>query len=79
MLLGLGFTDMFFCYPVTIYADAESALAFLRNREHEINLVIWDFHMPGTNGIQALKIICTEMDLPVLSMLIEDFSFFKLY
>ncbi|KAJ4896572.1 hypothetical protein Rs2_23366 [Raphanus sativus] len=57
---------------MTIYADAESALAFLRNREHEINLVIWDFHMPGTNGIQALKIICTEMDLPVLIMSDDD-------
>ncbi|CAH8357090.1 unnamed protein product [Eruca vesicaria subsp. sativa] len=59
-------------YQVTVYADAESALAFLRNCEHEINLVIWDFHMPVINGIEALKIICTKMDLPVVIMSDDD-------
>ncbi|KAF3505274.1 hypothetical protein F2Q69_00044677 [Brassica cretica] len=59
-------------YQVTVYADAEAALAFLRNCEHGINLVIWDFHMPGINGIQALKIICTKMDLPVVIMSDDD-------
>ncbi|KAF8116664.1 hypothetical protein N665_0015s0040 [Sinapis alba] len=59
-------------YQVTVYADAESALSFLRNSEHEINLVIWDFHMPGINGIQALDIICTKMDLPVVIMSDDD-------
>ncbi|KAG2328555.1 hypothetical protein Bca52824_011283 [Brassica carinata] len=53
-------------YQVTVFVEAESALEFLRKSEHDINLVIWDFHMPGINGIQALKIICTKMDLPVV-------------
>ncbi|KAL0722989.1 hypothetical protein Bca4012_037588 [Brassica carinata] len=55
-------------YPndLTVFVEAESALEFLRKSEHDINLVIWDFHMPGINGIQALKIICTKMDLPVV-------------
>ncbi|KAG7599904.1 CheY-like superfamily [Arabidopsis suecica] len=57
-----------YAYQVTIETDAEKALAFLTNCKHEINLVIWDFHMPGIDGLQALKSIGSKMDLPVVIM-----------
>lgn len=56
-----------FCVLVTIETDAEKALAFLTNCKHEINIVLWDFHMPGIDGLQALEIIGSKMDLPVVS------------
>ncbi|CAH2036218.1 unnamed protein product [Thlaspi arvense] len=55
-----------YAFKVTIYANAEEALAFLTNCKHEINIVIWEFHMPGINGLEALKIIGSKMDLPVV-------------
>lgn len=55
-------------FSVTVEADAEKAFAFLTSCQHEINIVIWDFHMPGINGIQALKDIGSKMDIPVVSM-----------
>ncbi|XP_018450308.2 LOW QUALITY PROTEIN: putative two-component response regulator ARR19 [Raphanus sativus] len=59
-------------YQVTAYADAEEAIAFLTNSKHEINIVIWDYHMPGINGLQALAIIGSKMDLPVVIMCDDD-------
>ncbi|XP_056852796.1 putative two-component response regulator ARR19 [Raphanus sativus] len=59
-------------YQVTAYADAEEAIAFLTNSKHEINIVIWDYHMPGINGLQALAIIGSKMDLPVIIMSDDD-------
>ncbi|KAF8083836.1 hypothetical protein N665_0749s0001 [Sinapis alba] len=59
-------------YQVTAYADAEEAIAFLTNCKHEINIVIWDYHMPGINGLQALAIIGSKMDLPVVIMSDDD-------
>ncbi|CAN8321006.1 unnamed protein product [Cochlearia groenlandica] len=55
-------------YQVTVYSVAEEAIAFLTNCKHEINVVIWDYHMPGIHGLQALKIIGSKMDLPILIM-----------
>ncbi|KAG2314237.1 hypothetical protein Bca52824_017359 [Brassica carinata] len=55
-------------YQVTAYADAEEAIAFLKNCKHEINIVIWDYNMPEINGLQALAIIGSNMDLPVVIM-----------
>ncbi|CAD5315011.1 unnamed protein product [Arabidopsis thaliana] len=48
--------------------NAEKALAFLTSCKHEINIVIWDFHMPGIDGLQALKSITSKLDLPVVIM-----------
>ncbi|CAN7054163.1 unnamed protein product [Brassica oleracea var. botrytis] len=59
-------------YHVTAYADAEEAIAFLTKCKHEINIVIWDYHMPGINGLQALAIIGSKMDLPVVIMSGDD-------
>ncbi|CAH8331901.1 unnamed protein product [Eruca vesicaria subsp. sativa] len=57
-----------YTYQVTTYANAEEAISFLTNCKHEINIVIWDYHMPGINGLQALEIIGLKMDLPVVIM-----------
>ncbi|CAL9218202.1 unnamed protein product [Arabidopsis halleri] len=57
-----------YAYQVTIETDAEKALAYLTSCKHEINIVIWDFHMPGIDGLQALKSIGSKMDLPVVIM-----------
>lgn len=71
MKLGFRVYTYVFCrFPVTAYADAEEAIAFLTKCKHEINIVIWDYHMPGINGLQALAIIGSKMDLPVVSMYI---------
>ncbi|ESQ30581.1 hypothetical protein EUTSA_v10012052mg, partial [Eutrema salsugineum] len=61
-----------YAFEVTIYADAEEAISFLTNCKHRINIVIWDYHMPEINGIQALKIIGEKMDLPVVIMSDDD-------
>ncbi|XP_010481042.1 PREDICTED: putative two-component response regulator ARR19 [Camelina sativa] len=55
-------------YQVTIETDAEKALAFLTSCKHDINIVIWDYHMPKIDGLQALKSIASKMDLPVMIM-----------
>ncbi|KAL9859486.1 putative two-component response regulator ARR19 [Arabidopsis thaliana] len=57
-----------YAYQVSIETDAEKALAFLTSCKHEINIVIWDFHMPGIDGLQALKSITSKLDLPVVIM-----------
>ncbi|XP_019091137.1 PREDICTED: putative two-component response regulator ARR19 [Camelina sativa] len=55
-------------YQVTIETDAKKALAFLTSCKHDINIVIWDYHMPEIDGLQALKSIASKMDLPVMIM-----------
>ncbi|KFK35436.1 hypothetical protein AALP_AA5G284100 [Arabis alpina] len=57
-----------FSYRVTYYENGEDALAFLTKNKHVIDLVIWDYHMPKINGLEALKTISKEMDLPVVIM-----------
>ncbi|CAA0280788.1 unnamed protein product [Arabidopsis thaliana] len=57
-----------YAYQVSIETDAEKALAFLTSCKHEINIVIWDFHMSGIDGLQALKSITSKLDLPVVIM-----------
>lgn len=42
-------------------------MAFLMKNKQEIDLVIWDFHMPDINGLDALNTIGKGMDLPVAS------------
>ncbi|CAA7048257.1 unnamed protein product [Microthlaspi erraticum] len=61
-----------YAYEVTIFTEADEAIAFLTNCEHEINIVIWDFNMPGINGLQALDIIGSRLDLPVVITADDD-------
>ncbi|KAF2591707.1 hypothetical protein F2Q70_00041261 [Brassica cretica] len=57
-----------FSYQVRDFKNGAEAIAFLMMSKHEIDLVIWDFHVPEINGLEALKTIGKEMDLPVVSM-----------
>ncbi|XP_010513794.2 PREDICTED: putative two-component response regulator ARR20 [Camelina sativa] len=57
-----------YSYQVTKYDNGEEAMAFLMKSKHEIDLVLWDFHMPDINGLDALNTIGKEMDLPVVIM-----------
>lgn len=50
------------------FKNGDEAIAFLMMSKHEIDLVIWDFHVRDINGLEALKTIGKEMDLPVVSM-----------
>ncbi|KAL1216189.1 putative two-component response regulator ARR20 [Cardamine amara subsp. amara] len=57
-----------FSCQVTNYESGEEAISFLKKSKHEIDLVIWDFHMPDMNGLDALNTIVKEMYLPVVIM-----------
>ncbi|CAA7030509.1 unnamed protein product [Microthlaspi erraticum] len=57
-----------FSYQVTSYGNGDEALAFLKKSKHEIDLVIWDFHVPEVDGLKALNTVGKEMDLPVVIM-----------
>ncbi|CAN6899727.1 unnamed protein product [Brassica oleracea] len=57
-----------FSYQVRDFKNGAEAIAFLMMSKHEIDLVIWDFHVPEINGLEALKTIGKEMDLPVVIM-----------
>ncbi|KAF8074448.1 hypothetical protein N665_1101s0010 [Sinapis alba] len=57
-----------FSYQVRDFKNGDEAIAFLMMSKHEIDLVIWDFHVPEMNGLEALKTIGKEMDLPVVIM-----------
>ncbi len=54
-------------YEVLAAADAESALAIVRNGEKPIHLLLTDIEMPGQNGIELSGRIATERpDIRVL-------------
>ncbi|CAH8355410.1 unnamed protein product [Eruca vesicaria subsp. sativa] len=57
-----------FSYKVTDFKNGDEAIAFLMTSKHEIDLVIWDFHVPEINGLEALNTIGKEMNLPVVIM-----------
>ncbi|KAG2258949.1 hypothetical protein Bca4012_022017 [Brassica carinata] len=57
-----------FSYQVRDFKNGGEAIAFLMMSKHEIDLVVWDFHVPDINGLEALKTIGKEMDLPVVIM-----------
>jgi len=54
-------------------------MAFLMKNKHEIDLVIWDFHMPDINGLDALNIIGKQMDLPVVSKYISLINYTNIF
>lgn len=53
---------------VTACSTAESALAILRSRKDEFDIVLSDVHMPDMDGFKLLEIIQFELSLPVLMM-----------
>ncbi len=64
---GLRFNFQQEGYDVLVAGDGPTALAFLDDEEHQINLVVLDLMLPGMSGYE----ICTEIrktreDLPIL-------------
>jgi len=53
---------------VTACSTAESALAILRSRKDEFDIVLSDVHMPDMDGFKLLEVIQFELSLPVLMM-----------
>ncbi|WZZ18204.1 hypothetical protein YC2023_111293 [Brassica napus] len=61
-----------YSYQVRDFKNGAEAIAFLMMSKHEIDLVIWDFHVPEINGLEALKTIGKEMDLPIKKTVMES-------
>lgn len=77
----LGFCDYILLsdVSVTYYNNGEDAIAFLTKKKHEIDIVLWDYHMPKINGLEALKTIGKDMDLPVVSKYVQLNQYFTLF
>lgn len=56
---------------VTVTTKATEALEMLRKNKESYDIVITDVEMPDMNGFKLLEIIGLEMDMPVISKLIE--------
>ncbi|CAN8280320.1 unnamed protein product [Cochlearia groenlandica] len=57
-----------FAYQVKSYEKGEEAMDFLMKSKHEIDLVLWDLHVPDINGLDALNIVSKKLDLPFIIM-----------
>lgn len=55
----------------TVTTKATEALEMLRKNKESYDIVITDVEMPDMNGFKLLEIIGLEMDMPVISKLIE--------
>jgi len=44
-------------YRVTTHVDSDAALALLRERAHEFDIVVTDFNMPGRNGLDVIRLL----------------------
>ncbi|KAG1338741.1 two-component response regulator ARR1 [Cocos nucifera] len=59
-------------YDVTTCSRAVVALAMLREKKGEFDLVLSDVYMPDMDGFKLLENIGLEMDLPVIMMSADD-------
>nr|XP_010905671.1 two-component response regulator ARR1 [Elaeis guineensis] len=59
-------------YDVTTCSRAVVALAMLREKKGEFDLVLSDVYMPDMDGFKLLEHIGLEMDLPVIMMSADD-------
>ncbi|XP_008813715.2 two-component response regulator ARR1-like [Phoenix dactylifera] len=59
-------------YDVTVCSGAAAALAMLREKKGEFDLVLSDVYMPDMDGFKLLEHIGLEMDLPVIMMSADD-------
>ncbi|KAL6764760.1 hypothetical protein V8C86DRAFT_3128662 [Haematococcus lacustris] len=55
-------------YTATGCIDGGSALALLRSRPADFDLVLSDVYMPDMNGFALLEVIGLELDLPIVMM-----------
>ncbi|XP_010545171.1 PREDICTED: putative two-component response regulator ARR19 [Tarenaya hassleriana] len=66
-LLVMEKTMKQYSYQVTTRDNAEEALSYIRTSKDKLDMVIWDLHMPGTDGLEALTTtIASDMDLPLI-------------
>ncbi len=47
-------------YHLLVEENADKALALLKEKHHEIAVIITDYNMPGTNGVEFLRIVCEQ-------------------
>ncbi|PNH08582.1 Two-component response regulator ARR1 [Tetrabaena socialis] len=55
-------------YEVTTCTNATSALALLREKNMDYDLVLSDVYMPDMDGFKLLEVVGLELDLPVIMM-----------
>ena len=61
-------------FAVTTTSQAITALKMLRENRNKFDLVISDVHMPDIDGFKLLELVGLEMDLPVISKLMNAFA-----
>ncbi|KAK6911360.1 Signal transduction response regulator, receiver domain [Dillenia turbinata] len=59
-------------YRVTTVTNAVDALQVIRSPDHSFDLVLTDLHMPCMDGIELMKQVEEEFDLPVVLMSADD-------
>ena len=58
-----------FSFEVTVVSSGEEALD-LMDQQTSFDLIIFDWQLPGKTGIECIKIIQTEMNLPTMPIMI---------
>lgn len=58
---------VFSAVTATTLTKATEALALLRAKRDDFDIVLTDIMMPDIDGFQLLQTICSEIDVPVIS------------